>query len=155
MAVGGAQDVMGVVGDGWLVTLPLVVTPVSGFVLGATPAVLDSTRLKGSCHLTRRAGHSALKTPEPARVRFGRDRRFLIRWGTVLCDDARSTGSMEPCENASEFLAVHECRRGVSVSPVDSPGAYALAQVRGHTATIRRHDRPPGGRGLTGGHEHG
>ncbi len=40
-------------------------------------------------------------------------------------------------KNASEFVTVPEWRRGVSVNPEDSPAAYALAQVRGHTVTIQ------------------
>ena len=39
--------------------------------------------------------------------------------------------------NASDWVEVPEWRRGISVTPEDSPAAYALAQVAGHTVTIK------------------
>lgn len=39
--------------------------------------------------------------------------------------------------NATQWVTVPEWRRGISVTPEDSPAAYARAQVAGHTVTIK------------------
>lgn len=39
--------------------------------------------------------------------------------------------------NATDWVHVPEWRRGISIKPEDSPAAYAIAQVAGHTVTIK------------------
>ncbi len=39
--------------------------------------------------------------------------------------------------NATQFVSVPEWQRGISVNPEDSPAAYAIQEVAGHTITIQ------------------
>ena len=51
--------------------------------------------------------------------------------------NAATADALNIRRNASTFVTVPEWQRGVSVNPEDSPAAYALAQVNGHTVTIQ------------------
>lgn len=48
-----------------------------------------------------------------------------------------STDALNIRRNASQAVAMPEWQRGVSVAAEDSPAAYSLADVQGHTVTIK------------------
>lgn len=51
--------------------------------------------------------------------------------------NAATADALNIRKNAAQFVTVPEWQRGISVNPEDSPAAYALAQVHGHTVTIQ------------------